>query len=65
MKLILVLRTYMKEQSNDCSSKYRKPLKRKHKNPLKSYRKSESNRQRKGTKTIQDLKVELETIKKS
>ena len=47
----------------DNTGKQVTPLKRKHKNPLKSYRKH-SQKVNKLNKTIQDLKIKMETIKK-
>jgi hypothetical protein len=61
----------LKEIKENTGKQVEKPLKRKHKNPLKNYRKtqptveeSEKKQKQKQKPTIQDLKMELETIKK-
>ena len=43
----------------------KKPINRKHMNPLKTYRKNTNKQVKKLNRRVQDLKMEIETIKKS
>jgi hypothetical protein len=60
--LPIMLREEFKKDKNTPLQKYRRTKARKQENPLKNYRKTQSNRQR--NKTIQDLKMEIEILKK-
>ena len=61
---MMMMEDFKKEiQENTGNSQ--KPLKKKHKNPLESYKKSTTKQVMELNKTIQNLKREVETIKKT